>query len=341
MHPTPPTILIVGPAWVGDMVMAQSLFKLLRQRDPAPRIHVLAPGWTLPLLARMPEVEKSIEQPLGHGRLGLGQRRLLGHLLRANHYAQAIVLPNSWKSALTPWWADIPRRTGWRGEFRYGLLNDLRILDKQSLPMTVQRFLALGLPAGEIPVDIPPPRLQVQDDQVQAALTELELEKTQRPVLALCPGAEFGVSKQWPARHYGELAARRQADGWEVWLFGSANDAPVCAEVNAASGGICLDLSGRTRLGQALDLLSLADQVVSNDSGLMHVAAALDRPLLALFGSTDPGHTPPLSDRAGTLSLELDCRPCFKRECPLGHTDCLKKLSVDRVAAALEAADNA
>ncbi len=340
VSPANPAILLVGPSWVGDMIMAQSLFKLLKQRDPVPRIHVLASGWTLPLLARMPEVENGIEMPLGHGRLGLGPRKRLARLLRHNDYRQAIVLPNSWKSALVPWWADVPRRTGWRGEMRYGLLNDLRILDKQALPMTVQRFLALGLPAGEAPGDIPQPRLQVRPEQAQTALRETGLEKTERPVLALCPGAEFGPSKQWPSAYYGELAAQRHAAGWDVWLFGSANDSQVCTEVNAASGDVCRDLAGRTGLGQALDLLSLADQILSNDSGLMHAAAALDRPLLALFGSTDPHHTPPLSDRAQVLSLELDCRPCFERVCPLGHTDCMHKLPVERVIAALDTLDS-
>jgi len=337
LSPSAPAILIIGPSWVGDMVMAQSLFVLLKQRQPSSRIHVLAPGWTLPLLERMPEVERGIEMPLGHGRLGLAERRRLGQELRSGHYDQSIVLPNSWKSALVPWWAKIPQRTGWRGEFRHGLLNDLRRLDKQALPMTVQRFLALGLPTdAALPDPLPQPRLHVDPALVEQARADLGLAKSGRPVLALCPGAEFGPSKQWPARHYGELAARRYADGWEPWLFGSANDCDVCSAVNAASGGICRDLAGKTSLGQALDLLSLADQVVSNDSGLMHVAAALDRPMLALFGSTDPGHTPPLSDRAQSLSLELDCRPCFKRDCPLGHNDCMEKLTVGTVLERLE-----
>ncbi len=337
MNRPTPAILVVGPAWVGDMVMAQSLFRQLRLRDPAPRIHVLAPGWTLPLLARMPEVEEGIEMPLGHGHLGLSARYRLGRRLRRRGYSQAIVLPNSWKSALVPWWAKIPLRTGWRGEFRYGLLNDLRPLDKVALPQTAQRFVALALPPGKPPQPIPQPRLLIQPEQVDITLSALGLQRSQRPLLALCPGAEFGPSKQWPAAYYGELAARRHADGWDVWLFGSANDRQVCSEVNTAAGGVCQYLAGVTTLGQALDLLSLADQVISNDSGLMHVAAALQRPLLALFGSTDPGHTPPLSERAQTLGLTLECRPCFQRICPLGHTNCLRDLSVEQVIGALDA----
>jgi heptosyltransferase-2 len=332
-----PAVLVVGPAWVGDMVMAQSLFRLLKQRDPVPQLHVLAPVWTLPLLKRMPEVDRSIEMPVGRGRLGLGQRLRLGRQLRSPGYGQAILLPNSWKSALVPWWARIPRRTGWLGEQRYGLLNDFRRLDPQALPMTVQRFVALGLPADSPPPEqIPLPRLRIEAVRAQQALQALGLEKRARhPLLALCPGAEYGPAKRWPAAHFGRLARSMRQAGWDVWLFGSANDREVCEAVNAAAGGVCTDLAGRTDLGQAVDLLSLAERVVSNDSGLMHVAGALGHPLVALFGSSDPNHTPPLSRRARVLSLHLGCSPCFRRVCPLGHTDCLNKLTPERVVEAL------
>ncbi len=332
-------MLIAGPAWVGDMIMAQSLFMVLKRRDPAPRIHVLAPAWTLPVLERMPEVDATVEMPVGHGRLGFGRRLKLGRKLREVGYAQSIVLPNSWKSALTPFWARIPLRTGWLGEMRYGLLNDARRIDKRRWPLMVDRFVALAYPetqADAVPA-APGPRLEIKAVQVQQALRDLGIQKrARRPLLALCPGAEFGLSKCWPARYYGELAAHMQRSGWDVWLFGSRNDAPICKEVNAAAGGICADLSGRTRLGQAVDLLSLADRVVSNDSGLMHVAAALGHPLVAVFGSTDPTHTPPLSDKARVVSLGLDCSPCFKRSCPLGHNNCMRQLPVERVLQALD-----
>jgi heptosyltransferase-2 len=329
-----PLILVIGPSWVGDMMMAQSLFKALRLRQPVPRIHVLAPAWTRPLLERMPEVEHSIDMPLGHGRLALRQRRRLGRSLREAGYTQAIVLPNSWKSALTPFWARIPVRTGWRGEMRYGLLNDVRKLDKKQLPTTVQRFVALGASDAE---HIPTPKLDIKAFSVQKALQQLGLRKSaRRRVLALCPGAEFGDSKRWPAAYYGKLAKLWTARGWDVWLFGSANDRVVCADVNGFSGGQCSDLSGRTSLAQAVDLLSLADLVVTNDSGLMHVAAALGHPLVALFGSTDPQHTPPLSQRAKSISLHLPCSPCFARDCPLGHSHCMMRLPLQRVTAAME-----
>ncbi len=337
MSVSDPAVLVVGPSWVGDMVMAHSLFQRLAERSPKPRIHVLAPGWTRPLLERMPEVAGSVEMPLGHGSLGLGQRRRLGHELRAQAFDQAIVLPNSLKSALVPWWAKIPQRSGWRGEYRYGLLNDLRPLDKQALPMTVQRFLALAEPPGNIPDSIPEPRLHVDQAQADQAMQALGLEKQHgRPVLALCPGAEYGPAKQWPTEHFARLSKERHAAGWDVWLFGSAKDQPVCAAINTASGGACRDLAGRTSLGQAIDLLAQADAVVSNDSGLMHVAAAVQSPLVALYGSSDPSHTPPLGKRKRILYLNLDCSPCFKRDCPLGHTRCLQDIGVGQVQQAID-----
>ncbi len=317
------------------MVMAQSLFITLKLRDPEPQIEVLAPGWSLPLLERMPEVAGAIEMPLGHGRLDLKTRWRLGHALRDRHYDQAILLPNSLKSALTPFWANIPRRTGWLGEMRYGLLNDLRKLDKTHLTMTVQRFVALGL-AADFPgvPPIPTPRLQVDPTAAEQAMQDLGMGEKSRPVLALCPGAEFGPAKRWPEQHYAELAARKMKQGWDLWLFGSVRDQPVCAKIIEQSGG-GVDLSGRTSLAQAVDLLSLADAVVSNDSGLMHVAAALNRPLVAVYGSSDPGFTPPLNSRSQVVSLDLDCSPCFKRECPKGHLKCLEELAVDQVEEAL------
>ncbi len=316
------------------MVMAQSLLKVLAARTPAPEIHVLAPPHTHPLLAHMPEVDQTLNLDLGHGRLGLGRRRALGHRLRGR-YTQAIVLPNSFKSALIPWWAGIPRRTGWRGERRGFLLDDLRVLDPLRLPTTVQRFVALGLDPDSAVERVPLPHLEVEVLEIQRTLHALGLSRpARRRLLALCPGAEFGPAKQWPADHFGRLARAHLDRGWAVWLLGSAGDRAVCAAVNAHAGGGCLDLGGRTSLGQAVDLLALADRVVSNDSGLMHVAAALNRPLAALFGSTDPGHTPPLGRQVHILREPTDCAPCFRRECPKGHLDCLRRLRPERVLAA-------
>ncbi len=333
MHPA---ILVVGPSWVGDMVMAQSLFRTLKARQPETAIDVLAPGWSLPLLQRMPEVRAGVEMPLGHGKLALRRRWALGRSLRGR-YEQAILLPNSWKSAIVPWAAGIPRRTGWRGEMRYGLLNDIRKLDKSFLTMTVQRFVALADDAASARVpDIPPPRLEVDPDDVRHALAALQLQKpANQRLLALCPGAEFGEAKRWPAEYYAALARQYVEEGWRVWLFGSDKDRPVCDNIAAQAGGGCASLAGCTSLAQAVDLLSLADAVVSNDSGLMHVAAALDRPLVAIYGSSDPNFTPPLNARRQVLSLGLDCSPCFQRQCPLGHLRCLRDISIDQVHTAL------
>ncbi len=331
-------ILIVGPSWVGDMVMAQSLFKVLMHRQPGAVIDVLAPAWSLPLLDRMSEVHRGIVMPLGHGKLGLGQRYRLGKSLRDERYDQAILLPNSLKSTIVPWAANIPRRTGFRGEMRYGLLNDLRLLDKQQLTMTVQRFVALGGDEGEALPDIPEPELQVAPDMVEQALHALDLEVRSAPLLALCPGAEYGPAKQWPAEYFAEVAKEKLQQGWQVWLFGSEKDQSVgqlVIDKLGDLGGQVENLAGRTTLEQAVDLMSLATVVVGNDSGLMHVAAALDRDLVAIYGSSDPGFTPPLNRRAQILDLHLECSPCFKRECPLGHTNCLKRLKPSQVLNAI------
>ncbi len=318
------------------MVMAQSLFKALRENHPDTEIDVLAPAWSRPLLERMPEVREAIDMPLGHGQLAVGERWRLGRGLRGRGYGQAIVLPNSLKSALVPFWAGIPRRTGYVGELRWGLLNDARRLDKRVLPMTVQRFVALVWPKDtDLPPPIPTPHLEVDPANARRALTELGMCPPRGPLLALCPGAEYGPAKRWPAAYYAELARSMRDRGWDVWLFGSEKDQPVCAEIVAAAEE-SVDLSGRTSLAQALDLMSLADAVVSNDSGLMHVAAALGKRLVAIYGSSDPGFTPPLNPEAKVLSLGLECSPCFKRECPLGHLKCLRDLGVERVVAALD-----
>ena len=327
--------LVVGPAWVGDMVMAQCLFKVLSQDNAAGPVAVLAPPWTLPLLAHMPEVTEGIAQPVGRGRLGLGAR-WLGKALRQRGYARAIVLPNSWKSALPPFVAGIARRSGYVGEARWGLLNEARRLDKAALPRTVDRFVALARPVGAALPAIEPPRLTVRAAQIDEALAALAIERPAAPILALCPGAEYGPAKRWPAAYFGEVAAGHLAKGWAVWLFGSPADRAAAAVVNQAAGGGCRNLVGATSLGQAVALLSLAEAVLTNDSGLMHVAAALDRRQVALFGSSSPSMTPPLSAKAKVLSLALSCSPCYQRECPLGHTNCLRQLTPDVARRALE-----
>lgn len=319
------------------MVLAQSLFKTLRQRHPQSRLDVLAPAWTHPLLSRMPEVDEAIAAPFAHGRFDLGARLTLGRALRARGYDQAIVLPNSWKSALVPWVARIPRRTGFTGELRYGLLNDTRRLNVEKWPRTVDRFVALGLEAGAPPPAIPHPQLTANTANAHAALARFGRAPPAGPVLALCPGAEYGPAKRWPAEYFSEVANAKLARGWDVWLLGSDKDAAITAAVQALTQNRCLDLAGKTLLTEAIDLLALANAIVTNDSGLMHVASALDRRLIAIYGSSDPRHTPPLGARATALYLDLPCSPCFKRECPLGHLKCLKDLHPALVLEALGA----
>ncbi len=326
--------LVVSPSWIGDAVLTHPLLVRLKARDPKGAIDVLAPAWASAVYGRMPEARRTIAFPFGHGELKLGERRRFAKTLP--RYDRAIVLPGSLKSALVPWFAGIPVRTGWRGEMRYGLVNDLRRLDVRSLPLIVERYAALAQPAGEaLERPLPSPRLAIDEARREATVARLGLGGD-APVLALAPGAEYGPAKRWPARHFAEVARAHAARGYRIWLVGSAKDAPVTAEVASLAGVAAADLAGRTNLDEAIDLLSLASRVVCNDSGLMHVAAALDRPLAAVFGSSSPDYTPPLSPRARVVSLRLDCSPCFERECPLGHTNCLEKLEPEQVLAALD-----
>ena len=321
-------VLIITPSWVGDAVLAHPLLVRLKEHAPSPAIDVLAPPWALAVFHRMPEVSEAIALPFGHGDLRLGERRAFARSLP--RYDQAIVLPNSFKSALIPWHAEIPVRTGYRGEMRYGLLNDLRRLDEKALPLMAERFAALAQPAGEtLRPPFPEPRLQVDTAARTVALGKFGLDAS-RPIAAFAPGAEYGPAKRWPARHFAELGRLMVERGYQVCLFGSAKDAVITKEIAAALPG-CIDLAGRTTLDEAIDLLSAASRVVTNDSGLMHVAAALDRPMTALFGSSSPAFTPPLSRHARVLSLHLSCSPCFARTCPLGHTNCLVQLDPARV----------
>lgn len=319
-------ILVIGPSWVGDMVMAQSLFAALKQRYPDVNIDVLAPEWTRPLLARMPGIREAISMPVTHGVFGWKQRRQIGMSLRHKKYAQSIVLPNSWKSALIPWFAKIPIRTGWLGEMRYGLLNDPRKLNKQALPLMVQRFVALAYPASQAhlaPEYFPPKMI------AEPVSSELAPVKSNQKRLVLCPGAEFGPAKQWPANHYAELGEQLTQQGWQVLIMGSKADIAVAEEIveGITDKHNVLNLCGKTQLGEAIDLIATADQVVSNDSGLMHIAAALNKPLIAIYGPTSPAFTPPLSDNAQLVQIPIECSPCFQRTCPLGHHKCMQDIS--------------
>ena len=324
-------ILVVAPSWIGDTILAQPLLTLLKRNHPDARIDVLAPDWSAPLLARMEEVDAVIANPFHHGEFNFGARRALGRRIAGNAYGQAYVLPNSWKSALVPFFAGIPRRIGYQGEARYLLLNDRHRLDERSHPQLVQRYAAL---AGPLPARLPTPKLHSSPDQQRSARQVLNLPADANPVV-FCPGAEYGPAKRWPAQHFAALAQLVATPQHPAWLIGSDKDAAVGDAIVAASGGAALNLCGRSSLEQAIDLIASARCVVSNDSGLMHVAAALERPLVALYGSSSPAYTPPLSSHAQIISRKLECSPCFKRECPLGHFDCLSRIGPQQVAAAM------
>jgi heptosyltransferase II len=326
-------ILVVAPSWVGDALLSQPLLTLLKQRDPQSTIDVLGPGWALPIFRRMPEVAEAIESPFAHGELALGKRLKVGAQLRARHYDRAYVLPNSFKSALVPLFARIPERIGFVGEARQWLLTDARKLDERALPLMVQQFAHLATPRDTAVKDEPPnPRLQVEPAERDRLMAQLGLARPSR-LVCLCPGAEYGPAKRWPPHYFGQLAAALTAEGNVVWIVGSSRERDIGEAIRDSSTGVALNLCGRTTLDEAVVVLSGADMVVTNDSGLMHVAAALDRPMVALYGSSSPAFTPPLSGRARILKLDVPCSPCFERTCPLGHFDCMMKLMPDRVLA--------
>lgn len=327
--------LIVTPSWIGDTVAAQPLFTRLREYHPDARIDALAPPWVAAVLQAMPEIDgEVIENPFAHGELRLRERWRLARSLHARAYDAAWVLPNSLKSALIPFLAGIPRRIGFVGESRYGLINERHRLDTTATPLQVERYAILAEAPGEpLPRPYPLPALRSKAG-ASATLARLGLSAEPAPVI-FCPGAEFGPAKRWPEAHYAHLASLLGTRGIPVWLLGSKKDAAVGEEIARQSGGAARNLCGSTGLAEAIELIALARHVVTNDSGLMHVAAALGRPLTALFGSSSPGYTPPLSGHARVISLGLDCSPCFKRECPLGHLDCLRRIAPEQVLATL------
>ena len=320
-------ILVIAPRWVGDMVMAQCLFSALRERFPDAAIDVFAPSFTAPLVKRMPEIRRFIEDPLPRGRISFGRRRTTGRLLRGV-YGRAYVMQGNWKSALIPWFAGIPQRTGYLKEMRYGLLNDIRPLTKDMKRRTARAYFDLA--GGGTFAN---PRLAVDRDN-QARLFERH-GLAGEPYAALMPGAEYGPAKRWPAASYAGFAGKMIDRGLGVVLLGSPKDEPVAREIAKAVPAVT-DLTGKTDLDDAIDLTAGARFAVCNDSGLMHVAAAVETPVLAVYGSTSPKNTPPLTDKKELVWLGLDCSPCHKRECPLGHLNCLNRIDIDRVVAAAD-----
>lgn len=329
--------LVISPNWIGDAVMAQPLLQLLKAAHPERAIDVLAPPAVSPVWRQMVEVAEVLETPFRHGALQLKERWKYARLLRQRGYADAYVLPNTIKYALIPWLAGIPQRVGYKGESRYGLINLMHHDETPPRPM-VAFYAALGAPVlaqqtAAMRAALPRPRMQVGAAQREAVCAKLGLDAV-RPVLALAPGAEFGGAKRWPASHFAALARAvvAQQPATQVILLGSPKDKEACSEVaQQLADAQVFNLAGATSLAEAIALIAVSSAVVANDSGLLHIASALNRPVVALYGPTDPDHAPPFSDLAASISLRLACAPCKQRECPLGHQDCMIKLTPELV----------
>jgi len=329
--------LVISPNWIGDAVMAQPLLQRLKQQAPGRPIDVLAPPSAAPVWRAMEEVAEVLETQFRHGALQLRERWRYARELRGRGYADAYVLPNTLKYALIPWLAGIPKRVGYKGEMRYGLLNVMHVDDV--LPRPMVPFYAALAKAPDAPLEPPPrPRMRVSEAVRHAACAKAGIDPA-RPYVVFAPGAEFGSAKRWPARHFATLATslRARDPALQIALLGSPKDRTAGDEVLALTGPErILNLAGATRLDEAIALIAGASAVVANDSGLLHVASALNRPVIALYGPTDPDHAPPFSDRARAISLRLDCSPCRQRECPLGHHNCMNQLDPSLVLSALD-----
>ena len=331
--------LIISPNWIGDAVMAQPLLARLRARFPDRPIDVLAPPSAAPVWKAMREVDTVTETPFKHGALQLGERRKLARVLRQRGYAEAYVLPNTLKYALIPWLAGIPRRIGYKGEMRYGLINVMHHDDRTSPRPMAQFYAALAdTPTRDLPrpAVLPTPAMFVAQEAIAQVMRRMSLPADGQHIV-FAPGAEFGPAKRWPTTRFAELARTIQQT-WptmQIVLLGSAKDKSVCDEIVAAAPG-AYNFAGITSLSDAIAVIARAAAVVSNDSGLMHIACALQRPIVAVYGPTDPRHTPPLSDLAKIIWLHLDCAPCQQRECPLGHHHCMENLPTEMVWAPLQ-----
>ena len=330
-------ILIVPYMWIGDFVRCHTVVRLLRQRSPARPVDVLATAMVAPLADYMPGVRKAVVADLPRTRLALARQHALARRLRAEKYGQALVMPRTWKSALAPWLAGVPVRTGFVGEARFGLINDLRFGERR-LPRMVDRCASLALPGDQpAPAGWPLPKLEVPQAELASWRRRLGLVADGRPVVALAPGA-VGPSKRWPSPYYAELAQRLAGEGKRVWVVGGPDEKRLAAEIAHGRGDI-RDLTGPD-LRNAILALAGADAAVSNDSGLLHVAAALGTPAIGIFGPTSPWHWAPLNPIAAVIEVAaaLPCRPCHKPVCRLGHHRCMRDIPADQVAVALQEA---
>jgi len=329
-------ILLVPYMWIGDFVRCHTVVKLLKQREPDRPIDVLTTTLCAPLLDYMPLVRKAIVCDLPRNKLALAAHMVLARRLHEGNYGQALIMPRTWKSALAPFLAAIPQRTGFVGEARFGLINDLRFGEKK-LPRMIDRCGALALPNGaSLPADWPQPELKVPIEDAHAWRARSGLADDGRPVIAFAPGA-VGPSKRWPADYYAQVAQKLTAQGLSVWVLGSPNETPLAAEIVRAAGPNARDLTSPD-LRNAILALKLARAAVSNDSGLLHVAAAMGTPSIGIFGPTSPWHWAPLNPLAATIQapIELDCRPCHKPTCRLVHHRCMRDIPAEQVLGAVQ-----
>ena len=319
-------ILIIAPSWLGDATMSHSLIKNLSERFKPVTIDVFVSAALRAVFERMPEIGQIIANPLEHGELKLATRWQIGQSLRSTNYDAAYVLPNSFKSALIPFFARIPKRIGYTGEARVGLLNQRVVLNKTSFPLLADQYLQLAKKENTSCIKSSEyPHLSVEKNEARHALRKYGLNNT-NPYVCLCPGAEYGAAKRWPIKHFAELADQISHCDLHPVILGNSKDTEIGRAIDKYSKYSTTDLTSKTSLKEAIHIISGARCVVTNDSGLMHIAAALKTPLIALFGSSSPQYTPPLSINSKIISLTMSCSPCFERTCPLGHTKCLTEI---------------
>ncbi|MGN0894531.1 MAG: lipopolysaccharide heptosyltransferase II [Succinivibrio sp.] len=329
--------LIISPSWLGDLIMAQSLFKTLKKLEPNCSIDIYAPEYTMPILDRMEELDKKFINPFNHGSFNLKLRYLEGKKLRSENYDSVIVLPNSLKSALIGFFAKIPDRRGFKGESRYLILNNIRN-NKEDFPYMVQRYVALAYDKKKVKTakDLPDfeyPKLTVKPLPEKRAL-ELGIDLSRKAMVLGC-GANYGPSKLWPVEYFAKVAdAWIKKNGCVIGL-GSKKDIPtvqaIYEHLDESSKPYFYDIAGKTNLTEALDIVGQSSVAVCNDSGLMHTVAAADIPQVCIFGSTSTNYTPPLSKKAICVESDEPCHPCFKRTCKFGTYACQKKITPDMV----------
>jgi heptosyltransferase-2 len=326
-------ILIIAPNWIGDAVMTEPLISQLKKNNPNSQIDVLATPWVASIMKAIPAVDQIITADFQHGALQWNERKALAKQLANGAYTHAYVLPNSFKSALIPWLAKIPRRIGYQGEMRWGLINQaLKNPSRSHRPPMSSHYFALS---GQTSSEVPQPHLSLPEAMIDQSQQTLQNIQAHQELYVLCPGAEYGPAKQWPIEHFGNLAKQliQTKQNSLVLILGSKKEFSIGSDIANISNhpDRVINWCGQTSLEDAMAAISNATAVISNDSGLMHIAAAFRRPQVAIFGSSDPRHTPPLSKLASIHWLHLECSPCFKRTCPLGHLKCLVDIEVKDV----------